>query len=207
MPAVAPVYPVGLMLEGRPCLVVGGGRVAARKVEGLVACGAGVHVVAPTVTEAIRSRPGVTFDERPYRPGEAAGYTLVFSATGVPEVDRQVGEDTRAAGVWFNSAADPASGSFVVPSVLRRGGLAVAVSTGGRSPGLAAWLRRRLEGEVGPEYAALVDLVSAAREAVKAEGRSPGEVDWQEALESGILDLIRKGRVTEAKERLRACLS
>jgi siroheme synthase (precorrin-2 oxidase/ferrochelatase) len=92
-------------------------------------------------------------------------------------------------------------------SVVRRGDLVVTIGTGGRSPALAAWLRRRLEGELGPEYAVLLDLLSEAREELRATGRSSEQPDWQQALDSGMLDLIRAGRVAEAKELLQACLS
>ena len=82
-----------------------------------------------------------------------------------------------------------------------------AIGTGGRSPALAAWLKDRLASEIGPEYEVLLDLLSAEREVVRASGRSTEEVDWQKALDSDMLDLIRTGRVARARERLQACLS
>lgn len=206
MPVDAPLYPVGLVLEGRPVLVVGGGAVAARKVEGLVRCGARVHVVAPEVADEIRRSPGVTWEERPYRPGEAAGYRLVLAATDDPEVNGTVSADAEAAGVWVNVADDPARCTVVLPAVLRRGPITVAVATGGESPGLAAWLRRRLEDIVGPEYETLCALVGEARRAVKESGTPTGSVDWQSVFDSGILEMIRAGRISEARERLRSWL-
>jgi precorrin-2 dehydrogenase/sirohydrochlorin ferrochelatase len=201
-------YPVNLIVENRRCLVVGGGTVAARKVEGLLACGARVHVVAPQVGDEIRSwAPGVTWEERPYRTGETAGYWLVVSATDSTEVNRAVFEDGEAAGVWVNAADDPDNCSFTLPAVLRRGALTVTVSTGGRSPALASWLRDQLDARLGSEYETLLDLLSEAREALRASGRSSEEVDWRRALDSGMLELIREGHVIEARERLNGCLS
>jgi siroheme synthase (precorrin-2 oxidase/ferrochelatase) len=92
-------------------------------------------------------------------------------------------------------------------SVLRRGDLVVTVGTGGRSPALAAWLRERLTQELGPEYETLLELLAEAREGFRAEGRSSEDADWRRALDSGMLDLIRAGRLPEAKELLRTCLS
>ena len=206
MPVASPTYPVNLVVDGRPCLVVGGGRVAARKAEGLQRCGARVHVVAPEVGPDIKALPGVTWDERPYEPGDATGYRLVIAATDVTTVNRAVHDDAEAAGVWVNSADDPANCSFILPSVLRRGPLTVAVSTGGHSPGLAVWLRRQLEPAVGPEMETLLDLLSSTREALRAEGRSSEDVNWQSLLDSDILGEIRSGRVEEARERIRAWL-
>jgi len=206
MPVDAPVYPVNLVLEGRRVLVVGGGRIAARKVEGLLACGADVHVVAPSVGEAVRAL-GVSFEERPYRRGEVAGYRLALAATDDPAVNAAVFEDGEAAGVWVNAADDPLSCSFTLPGVVRRGALTVAVSTGGHSPALSAWLRGRLEAEIGPEYEVLLGLLAAERETLKAQGRSTEGLDWQKALSSDMLTLVKTGKVEEARERLQACLS
>jgi precorrin-2 dehydrogenase/sirohydrochlorin ferrochelatase len=197
---------VNLVVEGRPCLVVGGGAVAARKVEGLLACGAHVHVVAERVGEEIRALP-VTWEERSYTPGEVAGYRLAIAATDVPGVNAAVFEDGEAAGVWVNGADDPDHCSFTLPAVIRRGPLMVTVSTGGRSPALASWLKERLASQLGPEYEALLDLLADEREAVRAAGRSSEGLDWHKALDSDMLELIKNGHLADARERLQACLS
>jgi precorrin-2 dehydrogenase/sirohydrochlorin ferrochelatase len=200
------LYPVNLVVAGRRCLVVGGGRVAARKASGLLACGAVVHVIAPEVGDEMRALD-VTLEERPYQRGDIVGYRYAVAATDDPEVNRAVFEDGEAAGVWVNSADDPANCSATLPAVARRGPLTVAIATGGQSPALATWLRRRFEEELGPEYDVLLSLLVEARRAMQAEGRSTEEADWQKALDSGMLEAIRDGRVAEARERLQACLS
>ena len=109
--------------------------------------------------------------------------------------------------MWVNSADDPANCSFTLPSRIRQGSLLVTFATGGRSPAVATWLRRRFSEEFGPEYGTLIDLLATEREALRASGRSSEGLDWQPALDSGMLELIREGRLAEAKERLQACLS
>ena len=199
-------YPVNLIVEGRPCLVVGGGAVAAQKAAALVACGADVHVVAEGIGPEVRALP-VTWEERSYTPGEVSGYRLVVAAADSPSTNATVYDDGEAAGVWVNSADDPDHCSFTLPAVVRRGPLMVAVSTGGRSPALASWLKERLANEIGPEYEVLVDLLAAEREAVRAGGRSTEGLNWQKALDSDMLELIKNGHVADARERLQACLS
>jgi precorrin-2 dehydrogenase/sirohydrochlorin ferrochelatase len=206
VPVDQPLYPVNLVVAGRRCLVVGGGRIAARKAEALVACGAEVDVVAIEVGEEMRAL-AVRWEERAYRSGEAAGYRLVITATGDPAVDGQVFADGEAAGVWVNSADDPARCSFTLPAVVRRGPILLTSSTGGHSPALATWLRRRLEGELGPEYLDLLSVLTEMRTEIQAAGLSTEAFDWQKALDSGMLELVREGRLAEARERLKACLS
>lgn len=200
-------YPVNLVLDGRRCLVVGGGKVALRKVEGLLACGGRVTVVAPRVDGELRTLAGVAIEERPWRPEDLDGMWLVIAATDDPAVNRAVYDAGQRAGVWVNGADDPANCSFTLPSVVRRGDLQVTVSTGGRSPALATWLRRRLEGEIGPEYAVLLDLLATERDGLKAAGVSTEGLDWRSALDSDMLDLIRTGDLAHARERLQTCLS
>jgi len=200
-------YPVNLVLDGRRCLVVGGGRIALRKVEGLLACGARVRVVAPRIDPDLRMLTDVAFDERPWRPSDLDGMWLVIAATDAPAVNGAVYDAGQRAGIWVNGADDPANCSFTLPSVVRRGDVQVAVSTGGRSPALASWLRRRLEGEIGPEYAILLDILATEREGLKAAGRSTEGLDWNSALDSDMLDLIRTGDLAHARERLQTCLS
>jgi siroheme synthase-like protein len=208
MPVDSPLYPVNLIVDGRPVLVVGGGRVAAQKARGLLAAGAVVTVVAPDVDEALAAMADrLTIARRPYERGEVAGYRLAVAATGDPTVNQQVYDDGEAAGVWVNSADDPDRCSVTLPARVERGRLLVTVSTGGHSPAVAAWVRDRLADELGPEYDTLVGLLSDARNEVLRRGDSTEALDWRAALDSGILDLIRAGRLEAAKERLGACLS
>ncbi len=207
MPVDVPLYPVNLVVAGRRCLVVGGGRVAARKAEGLLECQAEVHLVALRVGAEVRALRGLRWEERAYQRGEVSGFRLAVAATGDPDVDAQVFEDGEEMGVWVNSADDPAHCSLTLPAVVRRGPVVVTVSTGGHSPALAVWLKERLAADVGPEYEVLAGLLSAERDAVRAGGRSTEDIDWRSALDSDMLDLIRSGHLQQAKERLQACLS
>ncbi len=207
MPVDGPQYPVNLVLRGRSVLVVGGGGVAVGKVEGLLVGGADtVTVVAPTIADEIRAMP-VAIVERPYASPEAAQHRLVVTATDDPAVNHQVFIDADAAGVWVNSADDPANCTFTLPARVRRGPILLTIATGGHSPALATWLRRRFEAEFGPEYDDLLEILSAERERIKADGRSTEGLPWQEALDSGMLDLLRTNRTAEAREVLRSCLS
>jgi precorrin-2 dehydrogenase / sirohydrochlorin ferrochelatase len=206
VPVDGPQYPVNLIVAGHRCLVVGGGAVAVGKVDGLLAAGAEVVVVAPDVRDELAGREGVTVERRPYRPGEVRGYRLVITATDDPQVNRQVFLDGEAAGVWVNSADDPANCSFTLPAVVRQGPIMVTVATGGHSPAMATWLRRHVESELGPEYVTLVELLAERRSALREQGRSTEGLSWQAVLDSGMLELIRNGNVPEARERLQACL-
>jgi precorrin-2 dehydrogenase/sirohydrochlorin ferrochelatase len=207
MPIDVPLYPVNLVVAGRRCLVVGGGRVATQKAVELVTCGAEVHVVAPEISAELRDLAGVICHTRTYEPGEVAGYRLAVTATGVPEVDHQVFVDGEAVGVWVNSADDPANCSATLPARLRQGPLLVTFSTGGHSPALATWLRRRFSAEIGPEYLTVLEMLAEQRARLQRDGVPTEGLDWQAALDSGMLDLIREGHLAEAKERLEACLS
>jgi len=201
------LYPVGLLLEGRPVLVVGGGRVAAQKVRELVACGARVTVVAPTIEESLLGDERLTCEVRPYRPGEAAAHRFVVAATSDPAVNQAVHDDAEAAGVWVNAADDPDRCTATLPARVRRGSLLVTVSTEGRSPAFASWLREEIAGQLGPEHDVLLDLLAAERDRLRADGVPTEGLDWRGAIRSGMLDEIRAGRIAAAKELLRACLS
>jgi precorrin-2 dehydrogenase/sirohydrochlorin ferrochelatase len=210
VPVDGPQYPANLVLAGRPVLVVGAGAVAARKVEGLLACGAQVRVVALQVGAEVRALAeagAVELQERAYRRADLDGVWLAVTATDDPAVNRSVFEDGEAQRTWVNAADDPLSCSFTLPSVVRQGPVMVTVATGGHSPALATWLRRHVEDELGPEYAELAAMLAEARAELKAEGRSTEGLGWLSAIDSGMLDLIRLGDVGRAKERLQACLS
>jgi siroheme synthase-like protein len=200
------LYPVSLVVAGKECVVVGGGTVATRKVAGLVAAGAKVRVIAPEVCEEIRAMP-VEVVQRPYQSGDLDVAWLVIAATDDPEINQQVHADGRQARVWVNAADDPDACSFLLPAVVRQGPITVAVSTSGHSPALAGWLKDQIAAQIGPEMALLAELLSEARDELKAAGRSTEDVDWRRALDSDMLELIRTGHTAQARERLQACLS
>jgi siroheme synthase-like protein len=202
--------PANLLVRGRRVVVVGGGRIAARKAEPLLDLGADVVVVAPDVGTEIRAwaeQGRCAVVERAFAPEDLDGAWLAFTATAVDAVNQAVHDAAEARRIWVNSADDPEHCSFTLMSVIRRSDLVLAIGTGGRSPALAAHLRRTLGAEIGPEYATLLDLLSEAREGMRAEGRSSEDADWQQAFRSGIVDLVRAGQVEAAKELLQRCLS
>jgi precorrin-2 dehydrogenase/sirohydrochlorin ferrochelatase len=203
-------YPVNLVLTGKKCLVVGGGRVAARKVEGLLACGADVTVIAPEVDADLAADPGVRVLGRAYVEGDAGrgGYRLVITATDDRATNQLVHDDAEAAGIWVNSADDPERCTFTLPAIVRNGPLMLTVGTGGHSPALASWLKAKLAEEYGDgAYVTLLELLEEARSALRAEGRTTEGLAWQTALDSDMLSLIRGGRISEARDRLKTCLS
>lgn len=162
-------YPIFLEVRGRLCLVVGGGAVAERKVRGLLEQGALVRVVSPTLTPALAAEAAaghLVHRSRPFAPADLEGAFLAFAATDDPAVNAAVAAAAEAARIPVNVADDPSRSTFLVPSTLKRGDLAVAVSTGGASPALAKRLRAELEEKVGEEYAALARLLGEARREV-----------------------------------------
>jgi len=169
-------FPAFLDLRGRRCLVVGGGRIAERKVQGLLDCGARVVVVSPALVSGLARLATIgRIDHRArvFRKVDVLRCVLVIAATGVAAVDDAVAETARLHGALVNAVDRPARCGFIYGSVLRRGQLQIAVSTGGRAPALAREIRRRLEAVIGVEYAALVDDVGAARRAERAASVTP----------------------------------
>jgi precorrin-2 dehydrogenase/sirohydrochlorin ferrochelatase len=202
-------YPVNLIVRDRLVVVVGAGRIAARKIEPLLELGARVEVVAPEAGPEVRAwadAERLVLHERPFVAADVDGAWLALTATDDPAVNAAVHAAGEAARVWVNSADDPANCSFTLMSVIRRSDLVISVGTGGRSPALAAHVRRTLEAEYGPEYETLLDVLSAAREGMRADGRSSEDANWQAAFDGGIVEMVRHGRIDEAKELLRTCL-
>jgi siroheme synthase-like protein len=202
---VIPYYPVALDLRDRLCLVVGGGPVAEAKVEGLLAAGARVTVVSPELTESLTAWAidgRIIHRPHRYRPDDLDGQQLVFSASDQREVTEAVAGEARRRGLWVNAADDPAFCDFLLPSVLRRGRLVVAVSTGGASPALAARVRRDLEAYFAPEYEELVELAAEVRAELRSRAHRPGGAAWRDAFDGELIELLGEGRRAEAKARL-----
>jgi precorrin-2 dehydrogenase/sirohydrochlorin ferrochelatase len=200
-------FPILVDVDGRMVVVVGGGHVAERRARELLAAGGVVRVVSPEVGTGLAelaAKGELTVEPRPYRQGDLEGAALAVAATDDPAVNRRVAADGRDAGVLVNRADAPEAGGFSVPAVLRRGDLTVAVATAGRAPGLAGAVRRRLEGDFGPEWADLVDLLAADRASL------PGAADeaaWKELLAPEVLDSVRRGEKAAVRERIRGCRS
>jgi siroheme synthase-like protein len=203
-------YPVNLLVDGRRCVVVGAGRIAARKIAALLDAGADVRVIAPEAVDEIRAwhdAGRLTWDARGFVPEDLDDAWLATTATSDPATNQAVFRAGEARRLWVNAADDPGNCSFTLMSLVRQGDLVVTVGTGGRSPALATFLRNHVRDEMGPEYGLLLDILSQAREEMRAGGRSSEDADWQAALDSGMLDLIRSGNLAEAKELLQTCLS
>jgi precorrin-2 dehydrogenase/sirohydrochlorin ferrochelatase len=196
-------YPVFLDLRGARCLVVGGGKVARRKVEGLLEAGAAVTVVAPVV---VPLPAGVEIHRRGYISEDLDGVTLVIAATDDPVLNARVSHEARARGMWVNVVDDPEQCTVVFPAVVRRGALQIAISTSGASPTLARRLREALEVAYGPEYGELTALLWQLRRAwepraIAAEvPPATRQAAWEQVLALPILDLLRAGRRQEAED-------
>ena len=202
-------YPANFLVAGRRCVLVGAGRIAARKLGGLLEAGADVVVIAPEAVDAIRdlaSEGRLVWHERGFVSEDLDDAWLAITATADAAVNQAVFDAGEARRVWVNSADDPENCSFTLMSIVRQGDLVVTIGTNGRSPALATFLKAHVGSEMGPEYERLLELLSEAREAIRSSGRSSEDADWRQAFDSGILDLVRAGREAEARELLRSCL-
>ena len=191
-------YPVYLDLGAVSVLVVGGGKIAARKIDGLLRAGASVTVVAPWFTDEVLALP-VRRVARPYDPSDLDDVRLVITATSDPAVNAQVTRDATARNIWSNSADDPLNCTFILPAIARNGVLMAAVSTGGGSPALAGWLRSQISRDVLTDRAVdAVAQLALERAVVKAGGGSTEDIDWRPRIREllGDDDLIQATEAT-----------
>jgi precorrin-2 dehydrogenase/sirohydrochlorin ferrochelatase len=205
------LYPVNLDIQNHLCLVVGGGGVASRKVEGLLACSARVVVISPRVNRAIAmlaERGEVEYHARSYQKGDLEGAFLVFAATDVLEVQRQVIAEAHQRGTLINVVDAPKSCTFQVPARVRRGDFLLTVSTGGGSPALAGQVRKELEEEYGLEYGLYVQLLSRIREKIVGDQNTAEshKLLFKKLLHLHILTHIEKKDWPALQEELSAVL-
>lgn len=206
-------YPVFLKLDDKPCVVIGAGRVAERRVRGLCDAKARVKVVGMTATPGILTLAdagAVRLYRRAFEPGDVDGCFLAIAATDNACVNRAVQKVARRKGVLFCGADHHADGDFTVPAVVRRGALQLAISTGGGSPAYAALLRRELHAFLDAGHAQLLDLLCDLRPKIYA--RFPDSPEqrqkfWQQIVTPDTLTMARNGQWAELEERIRACLS
>jgi precorrin-2 dehydrogenase/sirohydrochlorin ferrochelatase len=206
-----PFYPVNLNIQKRFCLIVGGGEVAARKIEAVLACGARIRVISPVACARIRELAAdgrIEWQQRVYSPGDLQGAFLVFATTDNSDVQQQVIGEAQERSILINSADNPEACTFQVPATVRQGDLLLAVSTGGGSPALAAWIRKRLEQEYGSDYGLLVRLFSSIRGTVVGDGGLPclHQRLFEKILEMDVLSCISNEDWPTLQERLEGIL-
>jgi len=204
-------YPVFLDINTRKCLVIGGGAVGTRKVLSLLECGAMVTVVSPVATENLQvlaSQGVIILKKRTYRPSDMEGKFLVFGATDNEVLNRQINQNAEQSNTLCNIADRPEVCNFILPATVKRDDLVIAISTSGKSPAFAKQLRKQLELQFGPEYAAFLKLMGGIRSLLLKEKHAPEEHKpiFNRIIESNIIDLIRAGKKEEIDTLLRDIL-
>jgi precorrin-2 dehydrogenase/sirohydrochlorin ferrochelatase len=180
--------------------VVGGGSVATRKVVTLLNCGARVTVVSPEVSENLQKRVdqgSVTLHRRTYQTSDLEGMFLVIGATNSNELNKKIYRDTERLGKLCNIADQPDACNFILPSVISRGDLLVAISTSGQSPAFAKRLRKDLEKQFGKEYAPFLKLMGAIRKKLLSKDHDPEshKVAFEQLIEKGLLEGLKTQKV------------
>lgn len=191
-------YPVYLDIKDKDCLVIGGGSVGTRKVLTLLACGANVTVISSDATERLRelSNNGVIkLKERPFQTADLDGRFLVIGATDNQELNFKIHAEAEGRGLLCNIADRPEACNFILPSIVNRGDLTIAISTAGKSPAFAKKLRKQLDVQFGEEYAGFLHLMGAIRQKLLSQDHKP-EVHkhlFEQLIESDLVQMIRNG--------------
>jgi len=192
-------YPILLQMEHLRCIVIGGGRIAERKIRGLLEAGAKVHVVSsdysPQIDQWI-AEGRITDRNRTYQPGDLKGAQIVFAATDSKEVNERVSIDAHALGILVNVASSSRSSSFVNASTMRRGKLIISVSTSGASPEVAKRIVSEIDAQYGEAYEIYLDILADLRHMIQRSIPDAGvriklmkqmlEMNWLEQIEQGV---------------------
>ena len=198
-------YPVFLNLTGRRCVIIGGGQIAEGKISKLLDSGATIVVISPGATPGIRkfAETGkVELDLRKYRPGDLQDAFLVIAATNDRVVNQEIFEEAETLGVLINAVDDMPRCSFIAPSIVEKGPVTIAISTGGASPALARKLRETLSGSSDLDWTQATIVLSKARQIVKDKQVAVDPQRWQCCMTPELLSLAKSGRDDEAVELL-----
>lgn len=200
-------YPINLNIAGQPCLVVGGGGVGSRKVNGLLACHAQVTVVSKAADDRIHTlaeAKRIRFYCRGYRSQDLEAVLLVIGATNDTALNQRIYADAQKRGILCNIADQPALCNFILPAVVRRGDLLITASTSGQSPALAKRLRKELASAYGEEYAEFLALMGAIRKKLLATAHAPEAHKplFNALIDGGLIGMVRDGRHREIDELL-----
>ena len=191
-------YPVYIEMREQPCTVIGGGKIAEGKVEGLLAVKAKVTIISPDLTPRLRElaqQNQITYIARAYQPGDLTGAFMVICATDQAEINHQVWQEASANHQLVNVVDDTPRCNFIAPSILRKGDLTIAISTSGKAPALAVRLKERLQHELGPEYERFLELAGKLREplAHHIPDFETRKALWYELVDSEILEVLARG--------------
>ena len=198
-------YPVFLNLTGRRCVIIGGGQVAEGKVSKLLDSGAKIIVISPDATQGIRDYADsgqIEYNLRKYQEGDLNGAFLVVAATNDRVVNQEIFEEAEKSGILLNAVDDMPRCSFIAPSIVEKGPITVAISTGGASPALARKLREKLEVSPALDWADATNMLSHARQNIKAKQNALDPPRWQCCMTDELLTLIQAGHEDEALEIL-----
>jgi precorrin-2 dehydrogenase / sirohydrochlorin ferrochelatase len=198
-----PYYPIFIDIEDRSVVIIGGGNVCARKAETMMKYGARVTVVSPEFTDEIEqwARDGaLQIRRKPYDASDLDGANIVIASTDDQRVNEQIAADCRARRIPVNVVDVTPLCEFIVPAIIEKGSVQIAVSTGGKSPALARTLKEDLIRTIGPEYTEVNDILGTLREGAKKV--LPTDVDRKRFFDGiiarGVLDMLREGRRAEA---------
>jgi precorrin-2 dehydrogenase/sirohydrochlorin ferrochelatase len=189
-------YPVNLDIKGQRCLVVGGGKVGARKVKTLLDCQAKITVVSLMVTDTLQALADtgkIAFEKRGYQKTDLEGMFLVIGTTNDQALNRQIYMDAQKQNKLCNIADSPESCNFILPAIVNRGDLAISVSTSGASPAFARKLRKDLENQFGDEYKEFLQLMGAIRKKLLKEKHDPEahKHHFEKLIDQGLLELVK----------------
>lgn len=198
-------YPVYIQLRDQTCVVIGGGKIAEGKVDGLLAVQAKVTVISPNLTSPLQDlakEKQITYIARVYQPGDLTGALMVICATDQAEINHQVWQEASANRQLVNVVDDTPRCNFIAPSILRKGDLTIAISTSGKAPALAVRLKERLQREIGPEYERFLELAGKLREplAQHIPDFEKRKALWYELVDSEILDALARGDDSSPRE-------
>jgi precorrin-2 dehydrogenase/sirohydrochlorin ferrochelatase len=191
-------YPVFLDLRRQVVLIIGGGEVAERKTASLLRCGARVHLAAKTLTSSLekwKAQGRIQYLGEEYKPSFMDEAFMVIAATDDAGLNQLISKEAKRRGLLINAVDQPEDCSFIVPSVLNRGDLTIAISTSGRSPALAKKIRKELEASYGEEYEVFLNLLGKVRTVILRQGRPAEEnkVIFQKIIASSLLESLKAG--------------
>lgn len=198
-------YPIFLEMKGRPVVVIGGGEVGLEKVRGLLAAEAEVTVLSPDLhpdLEALKESGAIKHIAREWREGDIDGFELVMIATDDRSANAAIAAEAKRKRIWVNAADDPPNCDFILPSVVRKGSVTLAASTGGSSPAMARRLREELEVYLDQEIPELNDLLGEVRALLRERGIRPEREAWQRAIDARLRALLAQRRFDEARAHL-----